>query len=234
MKFQQFLSGVGAMVLFSVALAGPAKAASVVSYDSLTGSTFSGGGYGIGAESNPFTGFDAEDAGVQFVAAGTGYIDSLTLALYGATSGEVIIYADNGSSKLGTQLEILSLSESTTTNSLATGSYTSGVPLQQGQKYWVLAVGPTTTSFLAPFQTWNEFDYTTPNPLSLFESQSITCCSSVITSGTYTGPGSTLGFGMILSIASAVPEPATWAMLIAGFGMIGVALRRKAGAPAGA
>ncbi|WP_293386136.1 PEPxxWA-CTERM sorting domain-containing protein [Phenylobacterium sp.] len=233
MKFE-FLSGVGAMAVLSAALAGPANA--VVSYDSLTGSTFTGGGFGVGAESNPFTGFDGEDAGVEFEATATGYIDSLKLALYGATSGQVIIYADNGKNQLGTQLETLSLSESTTTNSFATGSYTGGVQLQQGQKYWVLDVGPTTNPFLTPFQTWNEFNTPTPDPLFLFEGQSITCCSSVITSGTYTGPGSVDSFGMILDIASArgVPEPATWTMLIAGFGMVGAALRRRAGTLASA
>ncbi|THD58170.1 MAG: PEP-CTERM sorting domain-containing protein [Phenylobacterium sp.] len=41
---------------------------------------------------------------------------------------------------------------------------------------------------------------------------------------------------MILDIASArgVPEPATWTMLIAGFGMVGAALRRRAGTLASA
>ena len=34
------------------------------------------------------------------------------------------------------------------------------------------------------------------------------------------------GIGQVLAI-SYVPEPASWAMLIAGFGVIGAALRRK-------
>ena len=35
------------------------------------------------------------------------------------------------------------------------------------------------------------------------------------------------GAGLKLSLSSAVPEPATWAMMIAGFGMIGAMVRRR-------
>ena len=223
MKFKQFLASVGAMVALSAILVGPAKAASVLSYDSLTGSTFTGGGWQIGSVSNALTGGESLDGGTQFVAAATGYIDSLTLALYGATSGTVIIYTDNGSNQLGTAVETLSLSESTKANSLATGSYTSGKTLQKGQKYWVLAVGPTS----GPLQTWNEFNYATPTPLYTLEGVTTPCCTSAVTTGYYTGVNSIDGFGMILTMASTVPEPATWTMLIAGFGMIGAAVRRK-------
>ena len=34
------------------------------------------------------------------------------------------------------------------------------------------------------------------------------------------------------SIPSAVPEPATWAMMIVGFGLAGAAMRRRREAPA--
>jgi hypothetical protein len=40
------------------------------------------------------------------------------------------------------------------------------------------------------------------------------------------------GGGEIRGFLSAVPEPATWAMMIAGFGLIGAAMRRRALAPA--
>lgn len=51
-----------------------------------------------------------------------------------------------------------------------------------------------------------------------------------------TGRASTLGIvgaGPLLSIATGatVPEPATWAMLIAGFGMVGGVMRRRKSAP---
>ena len=35
------------------------------------------------------------------------------------------------------------------------------------------------------------------------------------------------GAGLKLNLSSAVPEPATWAMMIAGFGMIGAMVRRR-------
>ena len=35
------------------------------------------------------------------------------------------------------------------------------------------------------------------------------------------------GAGLKLNVASAVPEPAAWAMMIAGFGMIGAMIRRR-------
>jgi hypothetical protein len=41
---------------------------------------------------------------------------------------------------------------------------------------------------------------------------------------TYTGV-----FGSQISVAGAVPEPNSWAMLIAGFGLVGAVMRRKGG-----
>jgi PEP-CTERM motif len=221
MKFKRFLSGVGAMVVFSAALAGPAKA--VVSFDSLTGTVPANGGSEVGESFSIFGNF-SHSAGQEFTAAATGYIDSLTLALYGGTSGTVTIYSDNGSNALGSVIETLSLSESP--NSFAAGSYSSGVALQQGTKYWILAVAPPNT----PTQTWYLYNVSQPNPLLDFEGGS-DCCTEQVTSGTYTGPNSALDYGMIVTIAdvakTAVPEPATWTLLMAGFGMIGAALRRK-------
>jgi hypothetical protein len=232
MKFNRFLSSVGAMVLFSATLAGPANAASVVSFDSLTGTLFAGGGSIVGQTYSIFGDY-SHSAGQQFTAAATGYIDSLKLGLYGATSGKVTIYSDNGSNKLGTALQTLSLSESTASNSFATGSYSSGITLQQGVKYWILAVAPPYT----PTQTWNLYNVPQPNPLFSFQGGS-NCCVQEVTTGIYTGPNSALNFGMIVTIATgaatAVPEPATWTLLIAGFGMVGAASRRKTRALASA
>jgi hypothetical protein len=232
MKFKRFLSSGGAMVVFSATLAGSAEAASVVSYDSLTGTLFAGGGSQVGQSYSIFGDY-SHSAGMQFTATSTGYIDSLKLGLYGATSGRVTIYSDNGSNKLGTALQTLSLSESTTRNSFATGSYTSGVTLQQGVKYWILAVAPPGT----PTQTWNLYNVPQPNPNFTFQGIS-NCCVQEVTSGTYTGPNSALAFGMIVTIANgvaaAVPEPATWTLLIAGFGMVGAASRRRTRALASA
>ncbi|WP_309643094.1 FxDxF family PEP-CTERM protein [Phenylobacterium sp.] len=47
---------------------------------------------------------------------------------------------------------------------------------------------------------------------------------------TITGDGAAgvpAGFGVRLDASSAVPEPATWAMMIAGFGLVGGALRQR-------
>jgi uncharacterized protein YjiK len=46
------------------------------------------------------------------------------------------------------------------------------------------------------------------------------------TGGTTPGSSSTSGL-VVLSRAAAVPEPATWAMFIGGFGLIGAAMRRR-------
>lgn len=47
-----------------------------------------------------------------------------------------------------------------------------------------------------------------------------------------TGGRGGISFSVALPAASAVPEPATWALMIAGFGMVGGALRRRSVAPA--
>lgn len=226
MKFKRFLFGVGAIVAFSATLAGPAQA--VVSHDTLTGLPFDGGYRTVGTSRSIFGDY-SHSVGVQFTAAATGYIDSLTLALYGANSGLVTIYSDNGSNQLGAALDTLSLSESTTPNSYATGFYSSGVTLQQGSKYWVLAVAPTD----APLQRWNSVNYVDAGPHFNFIGTS-DCCAQEVTSGIYVPSNSINGYALKVTMAAAVPEPATWTMLIAGFGMIGAAARRRTRALANA
>ena len=51
----------------------------------------------------------------------------------------------------------------------------------------------------------------------------------VFSPGTYKFGGFSSGTLTISAIAAAVPEPATWAMMIAGFGMVGGALRHRRG-----
>ena len=46
----------------------------------------------------------------------------------------------------------------------------------------------------------------------------------------YTGSLSYRANGLFLNIAGAVPEPASWAMMVAGFGLLGAMLRRRRGA----
>ncbi|TAJ68650.1 MAG: PEP-CTERM sorting domain-containing protein [Phenylobacterium sp.] len=112
-----------------------------------------------------------------------------------------------------------------TPNSYATGVYANGVTLQQGAKYWVLAVAPTN----APLQRWNTVNYVDAGPHFNFIGTS-DCCAQEVTSGIYVASNAINGFALKVTIASAataVPEPATWTLLIAGFGMIGAAARRK-------
>lgn len=222
MKFKRFLSGVGAVAAFSTILAGPANA--VVTYDTLTGLPFDGGFRNVGTSRSIFGDY-SHSAGVQFTAAATGYIDSLTLALYGAPSALVTIYTDNGSNRLGTALQTLSLNSSATPNSYATGAYTDGVTLQEGAKYWVLAVAAAN----GPLLRWNTVNYVDPGPHYNFIGTTA-CCVQEVTSGTYVASNAINGFALKVTMATAstvVPEPATWALLIVGFGMVGAAARRR-------
>jgi hypothetical protein len=45
---------------------------------------------------------------------------------------------------------------------------------------------------------------------------------------TFAGPGYATAFmDPIVSFSAGVPEPASWAMMIAGFGLVGAAARRR-------
>lgn len=46
--------------------------------------------------------------------------------------------------------------------------------------------------------------------------------------GTVTGPPAGVGSNITFAAASAVPEPATWGLMILGFGGVGFVLRRRA------
>jgi len=216
MLFGRFLRGTVAIVALAVAGATPAKA--VVSYDTITGLNYDGGYWPVGSTHGVFG--SSVSVGVQFTAVATGFIDSLKLSLYGANSGKVIIYSDSAGS-LGSPLETLLLNESTAGGTFATGTYTNGVRLQQGLKYWVLAVADST----APLQSWASFGFGDIRPYRQFTGTAVPCCKDVVTNGIYFGDRSSGGFGLIVDIA-AVPEPATWVMMVGGFGLIGAAIRR--------
>lgn len=44
--------------------------------------------------------------------------------------------------------------------------------------------------------------------------------------GAYPGTGTPSLFSTFIGVSLSVPEPATWAMMITGFGLVGVAMRR--------
>lgn len=74
----------------------------------------------------------------------------------------------------------------------------------------------------------NVFVITNPTATSFFGIRS----TSGLTSFAIVGPGTIDGpfrwpSANNLVLAAAIPEPATWAMLIAGFGLVGVAARRR-------
>jgi PEP-CTERM motif len=211
-RFSRFKVVFFALSLLSATYATPSHAEVV--YDTITGSHFDGGGWPVGSECC-FFGGASNSAGAQFTATVTGYIDGLTLPLYGATSGTVMIFTDNGN-KLGTSIETLTLNESTSANTFATGSYSSGVTLQQGQKYWVLAVSSSVGTI--PQQTWAFMDYPQLEAAGVFEGTAVPCCVTAVTTGTYlVVPNLSDGFGLKVDMAAAVPEPSTWAMMLLGF-----------------
>ena len=144
-KFKLFKSIIWAFSLFVIAYASPSRA--TVVYDTITGSTFNNGYWPVGPSgSGMFS--SSNSAGAQFTATTGGYIDALKLSLYGSTSSVVYLFSDNGG-KLGTSLGTLTLSESTSAGTFATGSYTSGVMLDQGKSYWILATGTPTKNYWA-------------------------------------------------------------------------------------
>ncbi len=67
--------------------------------------------------------------------------------------------------------------------------------------------------------------------LNLFFNSPLTSTGTALnqtTSETQKGYNRYLTSGSVSAVAGAVPEPATWAMMIAGFGLVGAAMRRRA------
>jgi hypothetical protein len=78
------------------------------------------------------------------------------------------------------------------------------------------------TSYGAPTPTGSGQFFTVNDlPLTAFFQNSLTVVGTISGSGTYSG---NLTFQ---ATPAAVPEPATWAMFIGGFGLIGGAMRRR-------
>ncbi len=82
-------------------------------------------------------------------------------------------------------------------------SYIAGAPASLDQNF-----GPVASASSYGYTQWQTFDYTT---------------------GTYTEYAyARMSTDAVYSVGNAVPEPASWALMIAGFGMVGGAMRRTA------
>lgn len=71
------------------------------------------------------------------------------------------------------------------------------------------------------------FDQAITSDFSLLSPEHFLGGTYSFSEGTYAGSTNLSGVITSISIAKAVPEPATWAMMVAGFGLAGVALRRR-------
>ena len=71
------------------------------------------------------------------------------------------------------------------------------------------------------------FDLDFPDANALSSASLPTALNAGSARFSYTGPFDSLALPVTFAMASAVPEPATWAMLIAGFGMVGGIMRRR-------
>lgn len=81
-------------------------------------------------------------------------------------------------------------------------NYAAGAPVSLDQSF-----GPVAAAGGFGYSRWYNFNYST---------------------GTYTEDAQVyLGSDAVYSVGNAVPEPASWALMIAGFGLIGTALRRR-------
>lgn len=69
--------------------------------------------------------------------------------------------------------------------------------------------------------------YSDPGVYSHYSVTSLTGIGSFSFSGQATGNTSIDNLVAVADVAGAVPEPTTWAMMLAGFGMIGFATRRR-------
>ena len=88
---------------------------------------------------------------------------------------------------------------------------------------------PANAAFL---QIGNNALRTPENGVTDFNFSELSRFDGLATAGSYTfnsGLGANTGIYRISFMASAVPEPATWAMMLIGLGMVGYAMRRRRG-----
>lgn len=66
-----------------------------------------------------------------------------------------------------------------------------------------------------------------PGPFDAFGFQGITGMTTLALDGSYEIDSINFGYQVQVGFQSAVPEPATWAMLLGGFGVVGLSMRRR-------
>jgi hypothetical protein len=215
-------SAIWALALLSSACATPSNAVTV--HDSITG-TYYTGGYRTVGDTFGFMPV-SHSAGVRFTTSVTGYIESLTLSLYGAPSATVQVFSDNGG-KLGVSLDTLALNANTGAGTFATGSYSSGVMLQAGTSYWILATEPS------PVLRWEFRGFIDPRRVEDFTGTSLDLVP-VVTTGTYFMENNSIsGYGLIVDVAAPDPVPLPAALplfgtVIAAGSLVAWRKRRKA------
>lgn len=159
---------------------------------------------------NEYTQANGENYAVAmaFTSAGAVDVSEISLAIgvfFGDPSMEVSLWSKDYTTKLGSWSVTGSSAWRPT---LVTISGISGVHLNAGAEYALLASSLN--------NEWGAWYYNSTNTLgcSEFEAGGYAC-------------GGWVGAYEILGVATAVPEPATWAMMILGFGGVGVMIRRR-------
>jgi hypothetical protein len=199
----------------AVSLLGAASAQATTVYfsDFGPGNSYDGGsGWTVSTAASTIN--DDITSGMQFTAAASGSVDTIDIALSvagGSGAADIDLWTD-ASGAFGTLLGswhvIAAPAFGSSNNSPITISGITGVTLTAGTGYWLNATATGDT-----WGAWNS------NTIGLM--------------GTLKQNNSNFGgenIGAFDILGGAVPEPATWAMMIGGFGLAGAALRRRRGA----
>jgi hypothetical protein len=195
----------------AIALMGAAASAATTLYSDLgSGNTYNCcGAWTVGGMSNTAP-------AISFTASAGGSVTQIDIALQnhgsvpGADGATVSLWTDV-SGQLGAQLGSWSVSNfpafGSSNSALTAITGITGVSLAAGANYYLQAA-PAAGGATSVAWNWNTVGATS----TILE-------NGVSTSGNLTGAFDVLG--------TSVPEPATWAMLIMGLGMIGFAARRR-------